>query len=81
MYKLTSNPDVVLKDGVFIPKDKDNKDWKKYLKWLEKGNIPEAADTPLDIVQPISLFISDVEKVTTLKNLKEAILKLYKGEY
>jgi hypothetical protein len=31
-------------DNVFIPRDKFNRDWVQYEKWLEEGNQPEDAD-------------------------------------
>ena len=31
-------------DGAFIPFDQDNTDYQAYLKWLEEGNTPEAAE-------------------------------------
>ena len=31
-------------DNAYIPKDKDNTDYQKYLKWVAKGNTAEAAD-------------------------------------
>ena len=52
MYKL-SMPDigrsqsttvVRLSDNACIPFDPDNTDYQAYLKWLELGNTPEAAD-------------------------------------
>jgi hypothetical protein len=46
MYKLQQFGNCILRlsDNVFIPKDPDNTDYQQYLKWLEEGNTPEAAD-------------------------------------
>ena len=43
MYKLTSSNTTVqrLTDNAFIPFDRGNRDYQKYLQWLEEGNIPE----------------------------------------
>ena len=50
MYKLLpktlDNKEFVrrLLDGVCIPFDPDNTDYQAYLKWIEAGGVPEAAD-------------------------------------
>jgi hypothetical protein len=46
MYKLSQFANVVqrLSDGAWIPFDKENKDYQKYLEWLAQGNVPEPAD-------------------------------------
>ena len=31
-------------DGAIIPDDDANTDWQEYLKWVEAGNKPTAAD-------------------------------------
>jgi hypothetical protein len=33
-----------LSDGACIPFDPDNTDYQAYLKWVEAGNTPQAAD-------------------------------------
>jgi hypothetical protein len=53
MYKLVKSPitqqiNVVQKESdgflISIPMNPDNTDYQEYLKWLEKGNTPEAAE-------------------------------------
>jgi hypothetical protein len=45
MYKLSQNPNMVVKDGnIFIPFDPANTDYQAYLKWLGEGNTPLPAD-------------------------------------
>jgi hypothetical protein len=50
-YKLTKpnlngevNGVIRIEDGASIPFAPDNTDYQEYLKWLEAGNTPEAAD-------------------------------------
>ena len=46
MYKKTpfNNGITRLSDNAYIPFDPDNTDYQAYLKWLEEGNEPLAAD-------------------------------------
>jgi hypothetical protein len=51
MYKLIKNEitgviGIVLRlsDNAYIPFDPDNTDYQAYLKWIEEGNTPEAAE-------------------------------------
>jgi hypothetical protein len=48
-YMMTMNGDILTdsikrSDGVFIPFDINNTDYKSYLKWLSEGNTPLPAD-------------------------------------
>jgi hypothetical protein len=46
--KINGESEAVFKKGeehdLFIPFDPANTDYQAYLKWLEEGNVPEAAD-------------------------------------
>jgi hypothetical protein len=45
MYKLTFSSLVIrIVDGACIPADPANTDYAEYLKWLDEGGVPEAAD-------------------------------------
>ena len=39
-------------DNAFIPFDPANTDYQAYLKWLDEGNAPIGADTPLPAETP-----------------------------
>ena len=39
-----ANGVVRIADSAFVPFDPANTDYQAYLKWLEEGNTPEAAD-------------------------------------
>ena len=57
MYQQTTNRDGSvsnkqvkrLADNAFIPFDPANTDYQEYLRWLEAGNAPLGADTPLPL--------------------------------
>ena len=44
MYKLINFGVLRLADNTFIPFDPANTDYQAYLKWVEEGNTPEAAE-------------------------------------
>ena len=47
MYQLTTGTSIKrLSDGAFIPNDPGNRDYRKYLDWLDAGNTPEPAPAP-----------------------------------
>ena len=55
VYKLTNGSSIQrLADNAFIPPDPANTDYAAYLKWLDEGNTPDAADPIPDpvVVQP-----------------------------
>jgi hypothetical protein len=66
-YKWIRTDEVVkrLEDGVCIPNDGMNRDWRKYQEWVSGGGITEAAEIP---GPPIDLSnIDNLDKV--LKSL------------
>lgn len=53
MYKLTNGTTIIrLADNAFIPDDPANTDYAAYLRWIEEGNTPEAADP---VPEPVEL--------------------------
>jgi hypothetical protein len=41
-----------ISDGAFIPFDPGNRDYQDYLAWLEDGNTPDPAPTPVAKEKP-----------------------------
>jgi hypothetical protein len=41
-----------LSDGAFIPFDPGNRDYQQYISWLEDGNTPDPAPTPVAKEKP-----------------------------
>lgn len=44
-YKINPNGGVIL-DGMIIPENEGNRDYRAYLEWVAQGNTPEPADPP-----------------------------------
>ena len=44
-YKLTGSGVQDIETGAFIPKDYNNRDWRKYQEWINKGNTPDPLET------------------------------------
>ena len=56
MYKLTQTDTIIrIADSACIPADVRNADYQQFLRWIEHGNTPDAADiTPVQSPQEIS---------------------------
>jgi hypothetical protein len=68
MYKLTTQNIIVrLSDNASIPFDYDNRDYADFLLWKSSGGIPQPADVPVKIYQPLSAW--QVRKVLTASGL------------
>ena len=64
-YKLTSNPNQILRsDGAIIP-NAPNGDWKAYEDWLADGNVPLPAE-------PLSVAIREIDA----RQLRLALLQM-----
>jgi hypothetical protein len=81
MYKLIANPstnipEVVRRDDdgvfLFIPMNKENTDYQRYLRWLEEGNTPEPADplppepTPEEKLTNAGLTVDELKQLLGL---------------
>lgn len=68
-YKLNQDGGVV-RDGVFIPEDENNRDYKQYLDWLASGNTPDPADQASAIALSVSssqhIILADGEDFATV---------------
>jgi hypothetical protein len=66
-YTLTHNDNVIVRDedNAFIPTDEGNRDYQKYLKWVEEGNQPNPA--PAEITPPIQ------ENIPTINELADQV--------
>jgi len=71
MYKITIDGVLSLFDMAFIPNDSKNKDWRKYQKWLESGNLALPIEKEVLFEDPISKLekrIYSLEKIIKEKN-------------
>lgn len=64
MYKLTTEGNVIIRlsDKARIPVSERNKDYQKYLKWLEQGNTPQPPD-PEPLVPDLKSFVKELRKL------------------
>lgn len=74
-YKLQKDPDgvvsLIIRDGnVFIPLDSSNREYRKYLAWVEAGNTPLPADDP---VPPVILASPD-ERIEALEMMLDMVM-------
>ena len=54
----------------FIPVDSNNRDYQRYLRWIEEGNTPE----PMDVVPPTPP--PDADDLATAKDIAKKLRKL-----
>jgi hypothetical protein len=65
----------------FIPKDPRNRQYRKYLAWLDLGNTPDPKPPPPPPPPPSSArvnldqAIADLDAATTLPDVKDAALR------
>jgi hypothetical protein len=75
-YKLQKGPDGVvssiIRDGgnVFIPMDPSNREYRKYLAWVEAGNTPLPADDPA----PPVILASPDERIEALEMMLDMVM-------
>jgi hypothetical protein len=71
MYKLSKNSIIRLSDNAIIPLDYDNRDYTDFLLWESSGGVPQPADIPVKIYQPLSAW--QVRKVLTASGLRAQV--------
>jgi hypothetical protein len=96
MYQLTTGETILrLSDNASIPQAPGNRDYRKYLEWLEAGNSPEPAPAPLppppkptigEKLTRIGLTPQDLVAVlegasgVTIADIKKAVALAKKGD-
>ncbi len=69
-YKLRIGGVIRTADGVHIPDNNFNRDWREYQRWLAAGNIPDPADPPtafVDVQADLELAIANATSVPQLR--------------
>lgn len=71
-YKLMRDGMVMrLADGTFLPTDPLNRDYQRYLAWIEEGNTPEPADP--EPIPPPKIEVGDDVPADQEKRLANAV--------
>lgn len=69
-----------LSDEAFIPPDQGNADYQEYLEWLAKGNTPEPAFTPQELIEKQKAEEAAVQEKMIAEKVRELAVAELKKE-